>query len=497
MGNHNNIDFATFAKAQEKMIAKNEASWIGTNSNYYRSTNRLKDYTLEEVDIIINSGSTSEQIKLSRNYFYKDGFYKRIILYYATLLKYLGILIPHTPFNKNLSTSHIQKRYYNAIDFVENQSLQDFFTKCSIKALMDGSYYGVIQSISKKELVILDLPSEYCRTRYTDLSGRDIVEFNVAYFNTFTDESKREEALSVYPKEVARFYKQYTKGKNNGWIRFPGDKSVCFPFFEAKPLFLSVIPATIQYDQAVDTELERDAEEIRKIIVQKIPHLADGTLLFEPDEAVEIHSGTVGMMKGNKNISVLTTYADVDSIVSKTSADTVSNNLEKMKQNIYYQASASSEIFSPTGNLAIETSIKNDISLMMYITYKYSAFISNIVNSLFSNANISFKYMILPITYYNESDYITNTFKLAQSGYSFILPALALGITQRDLSGLKDLENDVLKLNEKLLPLQSAYTQSGTGTGTGEVGAPEKPLEEKSQKTIQNEQSIDKTGGSQ
>jgi hypothetical protein len=38
-------------------------------------------------------------------------------------------------------------------------------------------------------------------------------------------------------------------------------------------MFLSVIPATIQYDDTVDTERERDLDEIRKIIVQKIPHL--------------------------------------------------------------------------------------------------------------------------------------------------------------------------------------------------------------------------------
>jgi hypothetical protein len=35
-------------------------------------------------------------------------------------------------------------------------------------------------------------------------------------------------------------------------------------------------------------------------------------------------------MKNNKNVSVLTTYADVDAIVSKTTSDNVNNTLEKM-----------------------------------------------------------------------------------------------------------------------------------------------------------------------
>jgi hypothetical protein len=92
---------------------------------------------------------------------------------------------------------------------------------------------------------------------------------------------------------------------------------------------LEIIPATIDYDDAVDINKERNLEEIRKIIVQKIPHLQDGALLFEPPEAEVMHSGAVNMMKGNKNISVLTTYADVDAIVSKAASEATTNSLEK------------------------------------------------------------------------------------------------------------------------------------------------------------------------
>ena len=73
------------------------------------------------------------------------------------------------------------------------------------------------------------------------------------------------------------------------------------------------------------------------------------------------------------------------------------------------------------------------------------------------------------------------------------MPALALGLSQRDLGNIKDLENTLLNLGDKLKPLNSAYTQSGNG----KVGAPEKPIEEKSPKTIQNEESLDRQGGSE
>ena len=77
-----NFTLDTFRKAHEDMVAKTDISWSRLYSN--ESTVRYREYTLEEIEQIINSSSLSEQQKLSRTYFYKDGFYKRIILHYAT-----------------------------------------------------------------------------------------------------------------------------------------------------------------------------------------------------------------------------------------------------------------------------------------------------------------------------------------------------------------------------------------------------------------------------
>lgn len=488
------FDLDSYKRVKESMIATNDAAYAGEWSSARRRVTRVKDYTPEEIERIIESGSLPEQQRLSRNYFYKDGFYKRILVYYATLLKYTGILIPNPSYGKKLSTSHIQKRYFNAIDFIENMSLPSFLTNCALRAMIDGSYYGIIQKLDKKTFSVLDLPSGYCCSRFKDTDGNDIIEFDVTYFNTITDEDSREMALKVYPNVVSNAYRKYMKGKKTSrWVFIPSDIGICFPMLDGRPIFLNVIPATIDYDQAVDTERERDLEEIKKIIVQKIPHNnMTGDLLFEPEEAEEIHSGTVGMLRGNKNISVLTTYADVDAIQSKTTSDTVSNNLEKMVNNIYYESGTSGQLFASNSNLALETSIKNDMAMMMILANKFSIFITNIINTLYSNSNINFKYTILPITYYNDDKYMESSFKLANTGYSFLLPAIAIGFSQKDLGNIKDLENDVLKLSEKLLPLSSSYTQSSSN----EVGAPEKSPEEKAPKTVQNEESLDKQGGS-
>ena len=139
---------------------------------------------------------------------------------------------------------------------------------------------------------------------------------------------------------------------------------------------------------------------------------------------------------------------------------------------------------------------------MMYLANKFGAFVSNLINTLFSNSNITFKYTFLPISYYNQSEFIDSSFKLVGSGYSFLMPAIAMGLSQKDLSSVKDLENDVLKLNQKLRPLATAYTQSGDGnseskpgtvdsniTDPDEGGRPQKLDIKKSERTLENENS--------
>ena len=483
---------SSYSKAQTKMIATSDATYGTLGTSRARYLERIREYTPEKIERIITSGSLAEQQALSRNFFYKDGYYKQIIIHYATLLKYAGLLIPNPSLGKKLSTSHISKRYYNALDYVEKMNLPVFLTDCATRALIDGCYYGVIVQLDKQNFSVLDLPSGYCQTRYKDLNGDDLIEFDVSYFNSIVDLTAKEQALASYPKFIRDAYKKWQKQKSsNSWVIIPSDIGICFPFFDGRPLFLSVIPASLEYDDAIQTERDRDAEEIRKILVQKIPHLQDGRLLFEPDEAAEMHAGAVGMLKGNKNISVLTTYADVDAVVSKTTGESTSKTLEQIEKNIYAQAGVSGQIFSSTGSSTLDASIKNDIALMMYLANKFSRFITNSINRIYGNTNITFKYQILPVSIHNMDKFVDQSFKLSGSGYSYLLPVVALGLSQRDIVSLKELENDVLKLGEKLIPLSSSYTQSSDNS----TGRPKLDDSEKAEKTIKNEESLDNQAG--
>ena len=512
------FDLSSFARAKDKMIATNENAYRGVHQSIREKLFGFRrEFTPEEVANIVSSGTLSEQQRLSRYYFLTDGYYKHIIIHYATMLKFMGLLIPNPSAGKNLSTSHISKRYFNALDLVEAMHIPTWLTNCAQRALVDGCYYGIRIDTDKNTFAVLDLPARYCCTRFKDASGNDLIEFDLSYFDTILKAEEREAALKTYPKAIAKAYKRWKeKPTKSNWFIVPSDIGICLPIFDGRPIFLSVIPSIIAYNNAVDNSQDKLAEDIRKIIVQQIPHLADGRLLFEPDEAEEIHAGTVGMLKGNKNVSVLTTYADVSAITSKTTDESSDNLLTRAEQDIYAQAGVSGQIFASTGSGTLDTSLTNDLAFMMYFVNKAAIYITNVVNEKFGNSNITFKYQFAPISYYNASSFLEDSFKLVGSGYSALMPSLALGLTQKDLVNIKDLENNVLKLGDKLKPLATSYTQSNSDqkeekneeekseeekepisidTDPDKGGRPSLKQGEKTEKTIQNEESKNKTGG--
>jgi hypothetical protein len=153
------------------------------------------------------------------------------------------------------------------MDYVERMQLPVFLTNCAVRALTDGCYYGLVTELEKSVFTTIDLPAEYCRSNFKDAMGNDVIEFNLAYFNSISDESTRKGALAAYPKIISKAYKEWNAGRRNAWFIVPSEVSICFPILGGRPPFLSVIPATIDYDEAVVTERERDLEEIRKTIV--------------------------------------------------------------------------------------------------------------------------------------------------------------------------------------------------------------------------------------
>lgn len=441
------------------MIATSQSAYERTDNKFIRNKNTY--FSKDEIIRIVSNGNPIERAALSEFFFITNGLYKRIILHYATFLTYSWILVPYLK-NKIKGPSYKDKKigakYYDAADFCTTFQID---RKCAVFAkeiLVKGGYYGLIHDTGDR-LVIQDLPFDYCRSRFKNAEDIDIVEFNVSFFDTIRDENLKKEILSTYPKVVQKAYRDYKYRDKNKWFFLPAEMGIYFNFFEERPFFLDLIPLLDELDDYKAIDKKRNLQALKKIIVQEIPH--DGLkLVFEPSEAEIMHEGSVDMMSNNDETDVLTTYAHVSMLDMSDDSDN-KTEIEDIQNLIYSSAGLSKELFFATTAAGLEYCINNDLAMVMMLGQKFAHFFTTLLNYKFEDKKIKFKLLILPISYYNSKDYTSRAKDLAAFGYSFLTPILSTGVDQTNLAALKELENELLELDEVLKPLQSSYTQSG------------------------------------
>lgn len=130
-------------------------------------------------------------------------------------------------------------------------------------------------------------------------------------------------------------------------------------------MFVDSVPAIIDLNLAQDLDRRKQLQKLLKIVVQKLPMDKNGDLIFDVDEAKDIHANAVEMLSNAVGVDVLTTFADVDSIdTSDRNSSTSVDDLEKVERTVYNSIGASRNLFNAEGNLALNNSVLTDEAFM-------------------------------------------------------------------------------------------------------------------------------------
>ena len=87
----------------------------------------------------------------------------------------------------------------------------------------------------------------------------------------------------------------------------------------------------------------------------------NGDLVFDVDEAQQLHNNAVSMLSKAIGIDVLTTFADVEvADMADKRTSTTTDDLAKVERAVFNEAGVSQMQFNTDGNIALEKSILND-----------------------------------------------------------------------------------------------------------------------------------------
>ena len=275
----------------------------------------------------------------SRFFYKSNGIYKKLCEYIAFMYRYDWYIVPEILDDKT-KEEKILKDFSKMLNFLDNSYIKKMCGDMALQILIDGCYYGYLVP-SNDSIIIQQLPIDYCRTRYS-VNGMPAVEFNMAYFDTFRDVNYRMRVLNLFPEEFKKGYILFKKGKlqpdywgdPGGWYLLTPGMAFKFSINNSDmPYFVNVLPLLLDLDAAQDLDRRKQMQQLLKVIIQKLPLDKNGDLIFDVDEARDIHNNAVAMLQRAIGVDVLTTFADVESIdMSDKNTTTTKDDLAKILQ---------------------------------------------------------------------------------------------------------------------------------------------------------------------
>ena len=460
----------------------------------------------------------AEMREISDFFFRTNGIYQRLCKYMSQLYCYDWMVTPYINEGK-ASNDKVLTSFHDALSLLDNFNVKAFLGKAALRVIRHGAYYGYIIPKDATHILIQELPANYCRSRF-EVNGRPAIEFNMKYFDeTFRDTAQKLRILQAFPKEFQKGYILFKEGKlpadfsgdTAGWYLLDPEFSIMFNNCgETIPLFISVIPYLIDLDMAQDLDRKKMAQKLVKIIIQQMPLDKNGDLVFDVDEAAELHNNAVRMLGKAIGVDVLTTFADVDvADLADNSSVTSIDELEKVERTVYNASGTAQNLFNTDGNVALEKSIINDEASLTNLILQFEMFLNRMLEPFNKTPKkFTLRAQLLRTTVYNYKELSKQYKELASMGYSKMLPLIALGQSQSSILANAYFETQVLDLVSLFIPPLTSNTMNsdalktakgndkskgGGKTKPGEESKPgrkEKPDDEKSDKTIANRESM-------
>lgn len=498
-----NLDFSSFMNNSR-------------NGIYYQNNNFFKYDKVEDIrknlDRAFKTNNTKELRNLSRYFFRISGIYARTARYLAYMPTYSYYILPHIT-GLNVNDSNVKRELTSQLQFLETLKLETILPSIALDVIVDGVSFVYFRRKGNKAS-LQRLPIDYCRVG-TIVNGFPTVEFNLDYFDDLGSYDKKIKAANTLPAEIVYEWtileenrmrenknepllpsKLLKDNKNDGqWISLDFKKAISFYFNPSlQPLLSNAFFSFLDVIQLKGVEKQKIENTLYNLIVQKFPLNNDDEPIFDMTEIQSYHQGAVNVFKDDPSTSVLSTMADVSNInLNDAHANPI--DFEPWEKDIYSDLGVSSQLFSTEGNMALERSIQVDESMIMQLVKQFEQWLDMELKDQFiertNNESFMFDFNILPITNLNKKDMIKSYQDMATFGYSKMLPAIAAGQKQLQVISMATFENEILNLQQSMVPLQSSnqtsFQQQGNGGSTGgNSGRPKKDVSELSEKTIAN-----------
>lgn len=476
-------DVRSLFRVPERFAVLNRLITRDLNGRYPKP--RFADYTKDNITEYLGDPYKYEkQLRNAVIYLYgASSHFRRIIQYFVGLSDLSYVVSPYRIDPSTANVKSVNRNYRKTLNALTAMKIKSQFPNILTVCLREDVYYGTMR-VTNDDITIQQLPSDYCAISCVEGNVPN-VSFNFSYFDS------NSEMLALYPDEFSRRYDAYKESRASmKWQELDSPTSFAVKCNKeildyAIPPFAGILREIYDIEDYKQLKKAKTTLENYAILVMTLGVDKDGNWQIDLDKAKEFWRNLDSVLP--EEVGSVLTPMPIEKISFEKSNVGDNNTIADAEERLFSAAGISSLLFNNTkaSSNALLLSIKADQA----ITYGIVKSIEDVVNRYIQSQNYgkNFAVTFLDCSPFNRKELGDQYLKACQYGLPFVsMYAASQGLCQAEFDCMNFLENDVLGLKEKLIPLKSSATQSSSDD---DGGAPEKEIGDKSDKTEQNEES--------
>lgn len=454
---------AFFAKMQQIQLRQ-----VGKNVTKSYTQFTKADYR----SYIENPANNEKNLREMSRFFYRVSTpYWRLIQYYSQLHLFYWTITPHLDFTGTVKQDKILKDYYKVLQFLVNMNLEHEMRKALTSVFKDGVFYGFVYN-TNDSFYIDPFDPDYCQIAGVE-DGSYTFNFNFKYYD------QHPILLESIDKSLASQYNKYKNGSAEQWQLIDPQRSICIKANEENAL--EILPPLIGiFEDLMDLidykALIRNREEIMnyKMVIQKIPHRNNSGKVddfeIDMDTAEAFHAQMQAIVP--ESVGVGLSPMDIETVEFKQDDSDV-DILAKAVRTIFDDAGTSLMLFNSdkSGSVGLDASIRTDEAMVFSMVRQIERWIRRYLKYEFKQ---KYDFRFLDMTVFNRDKVLERELQLAQNSMPNKLTLMcAAGVNPLTTLSSLIFENEILKLHERFMPLQTSFTQSSSPQ-SDKGGRPEK-----------------------
>lgn len=464
---------ANFAKVQQIERFEGASEAIKQMRDVTKSASKsINTFSKEKLrSYLSNIGGNEANLRdLSWYLYYRSQVYRRIINFMATMFC-LDCREIHPKYDllKNADSKKMLKSYKETIDWMDLLNMKGQMYAPLVNCFVQDVFYG-IHITDDTGTFILPIPAQYAKISGKYMTGDLAFAMDASYLKS------HQELIEYLPEPLEQIWNDYNS-TNEKWQFVPDEYSFCLKWSSedlqtVTPVFISLFNPLINLLDLEDIQAVAQEQEIYKMLWYEMKTISGSKDVddwsVDPTLVAQYMNKLI-----NDALPSYITAAIVPGELHEISFDGVDQSTDTTKV-----AKGTEAVLNTAGGAEVlnGATINNTYAFKMAAIQNTNFALSSLLPQINGWTNRKLSYLCsnpaivnyFHVSPYTKADLKEDLLKLGQNGFATRLALGTLcGFSENATLSLIHFENEVLGLQDLMIPLSTSYTQSGS---SGEIG---------------------------